>query len=404
MSANAKSIVQFEIATKTFRWTVGIKRNAAKRNSSLYIYVPAFTVSGPAPYTWLKIESKKTYITLKAKYGVGESFCSFVVTKLQAAVANFESFADIISWLQSKAQWKTKIEGEWGENLGVLRAKRPVSCLTNDAPTNKPREAAGLSIALDGFQSTKTKTTPAIRIRLVETDIKKQTYSKIMLALPKEMFHAKSRSRYVTLNIIADTETAKAFQKFAFGYLETIVDNWTTKEVAKTWATDNVDSFVHGLKTMWELYKEQDIFYELKPSKVPAVEKWWPKSSRTVKGTGVWCTRKGKHKICFGPANIFSAWTYDEPKTGSAQEMYGVGPVRGEKPNRWFVPTDFSFKTGIIHYAFKVQHSPRAEKGARSPTHELCFDEHKGYHYLKPTREIEVGTEFTFDYGYDQHD
>jgi len=134
----------------------------------------------------------------------------------------------------------------------------------------------------------------------------------------------------------------------------------------------------------------------------------FPDAQKSKLGSGLFCTVEGKHTITFGQ-KPFSEWTSKQPRKNSPQEKYGVGPAAycqktnewfvpskerpGEK--KWFVPTELSISTGLLHHGFKVQHT---EDGTKA-THELLLHSKDGYYFLNPRRATKIDEEFCYNYG-----
>ena len=123
---------------------------------------------------------------------------------------------------------------------------------------------------------------------------------------------------------------------------------------------------------------------------------YWPAGSNP--GSGVFCTKKGSWKITLKPG-LLTVWTDKEPAPGSKEEDYAMGPA---KEGPWLLPSEQSFKSGVFHHGFKVQHS----KDPKKQTHELLLiGEKDNMHYvISPLKHVvtEPGQEFAYDYGYNK--
>ena len=118
-------------------------------------------------------------------------------------------------------------------------------------------------------------------------------------------------------------------------------------------------------------------------------------------GSGLFCTRAGKHVIHFGMMPE-SYWSDRVPIKGSKEESYAIGPTECEgdtkgKKVRYFIPTDLSMKSGLISCGFKVN-CQDSRCINNNPTHELVFRNEK--YSLQPRREAKENEEFTYCYGY----
>ena len=119
--------------------------------------------------------------------------------------------------------------------------------------------------------------------------------------------------------------------------------------------------------------------------------KGWGFDPDQPRGSGLWCVAKGKHKIYLdGPAGVTERV---KPPVRKTQGFYMAGIPN---TNEVLTPTMLALKVGAVNKGFIVQHS------RTNPTHEPAFCEVKKLPVLLPLREVAVGEEFTYNYGYDK--
>ena len=189
----------------------------------------------------------------------------------------------------------------------------------------------------------------------------------------------------------------KPWIEFAVEYLTTIAENWSRIRHVTQWIA-NYDSiqFSTSLQLLWVRAGKEKRFWKIAKSEVEPNQKYWTGSS----GSGLFCTRAGKHKIEFGMVPE-TYWVDKAPANGSLQQSYAIGPEICEAPTggkrvlRYLVPSRSSLTSGLISCGFKVNCE---EEKSGTPTHSLVFESE--CLYLKPLRKVEVGEEFTYDYRY----
>ena len=214
------------------------------------------------------------------------------------------------------------------------------------------------------------------------------------VVIPKILDHATNK-RFFIKEI--DSCLAKPWIDFAVEYLATIAENWSTVRQVKRWvANHRTMEFSTNLQLLWHRAGKEKRFWRIAKSKVEKNSIYWKRSS----GSGLFCTRAGKHKITFGTLPE-SHWVERAPANGSLQQSYAIGPelcesyTAGEKVLRYFVPSRSSLASGLISCGFKV--NCEDERWGK-PTHSLEFENESPY--LKPLRKVQVGEEFTYDYRY----
>ena len=215
--------------------------------------------------------------------------------------------------------------------------------------------------------------------------------------IPKILDYYATNKRFFITQI--DSCLTKPWIDFAVEYLTTIAENWSTVRQVKQWVANcrSID-FSTDLQLLWHRAGKEKRFWKIAKSKVKPNLKYWKGNS----GSGLFCTRAGKHRIEFGKPPE-SHWVDKAPANGSLQQSYAIGPelcelfTAGKKVLRYFVPTRSSLASGLISCGFKVN----CEDEMRgNPTHSLVFENEKESLYLKPLRKVEVGEEFTYDYRY----
>ena len=196
-----------------------------------------------------------------------------------------------------------------------------------------------------------------------------------------------------------DRRLTPGWTKFVVEHLKSIIENCTTVTDFEKWSAAisglNASSL---LNFMWVRANETNRFWKIDKSQVTINRKWWPDAKSA--GSGLFCIRAGEHEIDFG-ARPETCWVQKEPKANGGQERYGLGPnvynqIDGKIFKGWYVPSDLSLQTGLIHHGFKVNFVCRDG----NPTHELKFKDSR--YYLSPLRKARVGEEFTYDYNYHQ--
>ena len=186
---------------------------------------------------------------------------------------------------------------------------------------------------------------------------------------------------------------------FVVEHLKSIVENCGTVTDFEKWSAAICGLNASALLNfMWVRANESNRFWKIDKSQVAINRKWWPDAKSA--GSGLFCTRAGEHEIDFG-ARPETCWVQKEPKANGGQERYGLGPevykqINGKIFKGWYVPSDLSLQTGLIHHGFKVNFVSRDG----NPTHELKFKDTR--YYLSPLRKARVGEEFTYDYNYRQ--
>ena len=194
-----------------------------------------------------------------------------------------------------------------------------------------------------------------------------------------------------------NSSLTKPWIEFAVEYLTTIAENWSRIPQVRQWIQNyNSKLFSISLQLLWERAGKEKRFWKIAKSKVKPNRNHWKGSS----GSGLFCTRAGKHKIEFGMLPE-THWADKAPANRSLQQSYAIGPeicdapTGGKKILRYLVPSKWSLTSGLISCGFKV--NCEDERWGK-PTHSLVFE--RGSPYLKPLRTVEVGEEFTYDYRY----
>ena len=190
--------------------------------------------------------------------------------------------------------------------------------------------------------------------------------------------------------------------KFVAEYVGYAALRWSSLRVAKRWCKDKRFSFLQCLKQMWaheHVDQPEGRFWCIGPSKVPNEQNYinafklglsWGFDPEASAGSGLWCTKKGQHKIYFGgPPSVSARF---KPPIKKSQTGYITAIPRSDEV---FSPTVQALQLGAVHHGFIVQHS------RKDPTHEDAYDVELDQPVLVPLRDVEVEEEFTFDYGMD---
>ena len=109
-------------------------------------------------------------------------------------------------------------------------------------------------------------------------------------------------------------------------------------------------------------------------------------------GSGLWCTRAGKHLIYFaGPPEVT-----EKVKNGHFSHSQGhyVASIPGS--DEVYTPTKHALKVGAIHEGFIVQHT------RKNPTHKFGWCPRIQRPVLLPLRWVEEEEEFSFNYHWDK--
>ena len=117
----------------------------------------------------------------------------------------------------------------------------------------------------------------------------------------------------------------------------------------------------------------------------------FPQEAATDPGMGLYCTSPGEHWFVFdGPPSVVMTTN----KKPTKLQGYYMALVDKEAGTR-VMPTPVAFKTWAIQHTFIIGHL-REKYG--KPTHAPDFI--RGKACLRPIRRVEVGEEYSFEYGY----
>ena len=315
-------------------------------------------------------------IAFRATLGDSEAFKAHILNELTQQVHTWRSFRDAFTWFQEVAVWKRKVIHAWRESPDFAETHIPV-CLPCKRPRS-PNVLASIPVYLLPRQCKIT----------LRQDSSRKGQCKIRLRVPGKLTdtHTKKKS-HLQMTLPSDIPgDLQRFAKFVGDYVATAALNWATLDEAKAWASQ-LNLFISLVVGAWRRWYEK-LFWEIKPSEAPYVDL----SQGTVpRGSGLFCTIEGKHKIYFGQPPL-SCWIRTAIPDDSVQERYAIGGKdRAKEGYTYFLPTDESFRTGVIHHGFKLCHS-------KTPTHSLEFDKHRKSYWLKPLKVTYPGDEFTFDY------
>ena len=266
------------------------------------------------------------------------------------------------------------------------RGKRKIPRSGVQKPANTQNFAIPLKFHVRG-------SIPVITVTPVHSHSKSRKKGHLVVNIPK-MQNVCDKKIKITEN---DRCLTPEWTEFVIEHLTSIVENCISVADFEKWsvAIDEITA-TFLLNFMWIHANKTSRFWRIDKSKVKIDKTWW--YSAASAGSGLFCTRAGRHEINFG-MNPETRWVQKEPERNCQRERFGLGPnvfkrINGKNIKGWCVPSDLSLQTGLIHHGFKVNFVKKAE----NPTHELKFE--NGRYYLSPLRLVTVGEEFTYDYGY----
>lgn len=313
-------------------------------------------------------------ITFRPSVGESSHLQAFIFDKLADETKNWQVFDHAYEWFKRKKAWTQDVITAW-----QLHPSSRQEFANIPKPSKRSRSPNLLASIPVNFFSTRCsimlRLSPSGRLRL---------YIPMRMAYP----HAQKKNFLkVTFTrckkTMANPGDMAKFGKFVADYIRAAVLNWKTADDAKSW-TDNRDLFVKLVTTAWrDCYK--DLFWAIKPSRVAVTKQF----ANLERGSGLFCTLEGKHRIFFGKAPL-SHWINYKLDTRSIEERYAIGGKQRDGYT-YFLPTGESFITGVIHPGFKVCHS-------ETPTHTLYFNTIGNFYWLKPQYVTYEGDEFTFNY------
>jgi len=109
-------------------------------------------------------------------------------------------------------------------------------------------------------------------------------------------------------------------------------------------------------------------------------------------GCGLWCAKKGEHVIHFdGPVSVT---VRAQHPVFLAQSKY-MADIAGPETTDVYVPTMSGLECYSVYHGFIVQNDQH------NPTHEFGWCPFRNRPCLYPLRVVDVGEEFTFNYGMD---
>lgn len=368
-------------------------------------------------------------------FGISPAFGKFLRGNLKVVVDKWRTKADGRQWvLHQRQEWRKKVQEKWASKKGAhkgvqsarLSVKRKAEStkvsnvkrrLAVESPTVYLARKATYSIPIPAFDDADLSSghlidlKPAMRIypRLFTC---RRSPSGI-LSIPKELASVRSSSgKRHCMEYTLGTEfgTNPEWFKFVAQYLTYAASKWTSLKSARHWVKEQRSIFLDCLKKMfWRRYERyklrpdvkevESIFWRIAKSEAPPDEKYiaafkcglsWGFDPTAPPGMGLWCTRKGQHKIFFdGPLGVTMERV--SPPIRKTQASYIAG-ILGSPDS--YTPTLDSIKIGTVNMGFIVQHN------RINPTHEPAFDNDLNRPVLVPLVETLPGQEFTFDYGW----
>ena len=320
----------------------------------------------PAPR---KAKDDRVDITFYPSLGGSLHLKTFIFDALKQTVLSWATFKDAFEWFAHAKVWKKQIILEW-------QKKQRTSLPCNAARICSENVLQYIPVNLLSGRCTITLR----RIRNLTG------HPQLYLRVPGQLTntHTRKKSHLQRKFMCEIPGGLQQFSKFVADYVHSVVLNWTSLEEAKTWAT-KLPLFIQLVTHAWcKCY--ENIFWEIKPSKAANVDL---SQGPVPLGSGLFCTKRGKHRIHFGNPPL-SHWIKTRLEENSLQSRYALGGK--DRPGfTYFLPTEESFETGIIHHGFKVNHS-------KKPTHLLHYEKTRSFYWLEPINETNPGDEFTFDY------
>jgi len=305
-------------------------------------------------------------ITFKASFGNSSSWQAFIFRELAKQTSEWHLFQDAYTWFANVKDWKKRVIQAW-QNLKLRNSSMCIS-----KPCKRPRSPNVLASIPVNFCGTCFSIT-----------LHRQADIRLCVRLPTQLAGPHSQNE-IALACGNPGEMPK-FVKFVADYIRTAVLNFATIECAKSWAKE-LPSFAKLVIAVWRDFIKHP-FWAIRPSKVVP-----PKDMEHLpRGSGLFCTKKGKHLIFFGDEPL-SCWIKRHVENDSVEARYAIGGKQRDGYT-YFLPTNQSFKTGVIHPGFKVCHSA-------TPTHILRFNAMGNFYWLQPKNGqiTNPDDEFTFDY------
>ena len=376
-------------------------------------------------------------------FGVSPDFAKFVQVQLQLVVNRWRTQAAAQKWVGDKRQeWKTLVIEKWRkatrlhkevrknrasskssiEVLGSMMSATKSQKRKNERlrTMKKSKRRLELDMVSPTVYSAKKKDTHSIPIpafeelldgHVIDLSIALRVYPRVhpasskrrpsgILMIPKRLSATGDWGEY---SLGTEFGVDPEWLKFVAEYVGYAALRWTSLRVAKRWCDEKRSIFIQCLKQMWaheHAGDEEGRFWRIGPSNVPTDPKYinafklglsWGFNPEASAGSGLFCTKKGEHKIFFGgPPQVSARFA---PPIKKSQSGYIAAIPSSEEV---FSPTVLGLQVGAVHHGFIVQHS------RTNPTHEAAYDVEFDQPVLVPLRDVEVGEEFTFDYGMDK--
>ena len=367
-------------------------------------------------------------------FGISPAFGKFLRDNLKVVVDKWRTKADGRQWvLHQRQEWRRKVQEQWASKKGAhkgvqsarLSVKRKAKStkvrnvkrrLAVESPTVYLARKANYSIPIPAFEDADLSSG-----HLIDLTLAMRIYPRLftcgrsssgILTIPKELAPVSSSSgKRHCMEYTLGTEfgTNPEWLKFVAQYVTYAASKWTSLKSARHWVKEHRSIFLDCLKKMFWRRREryrlrtdvtnvEPIFWRIGKSEAPPDEKYiaafkcglsWGFDPNASPGMGLWCTRKGQHKIFFdGPLGVTMERV--SPPIRKTQASYIAGIL--DSPDS-YTPTLDSIKIGTVNTGFIVQHN------RINPTHEAAFDTELKRPVLVPLVETLPGQEFTFDYG-----
>ena len=372
-------------------------------------------------------------------FGISPAFAEFIKKLLEPVVKKWRTLAAGKKWVKDKRQaFKIKVQDMWRqatrihsavrnerrtmgsavEALGHRMSKRKAESnnrpvkrrLPLASPVYKPKKASTHSIPIPVFDE-------LVDGHVVDLSISLHVYPRHIngrkdfgiICVPKSLVKQGVRAEYsLGVEFGVDPE----WLAFVADNLRYAVGTWTTLKKARRWCLQLAQTrdFVDYCTEVWrEKARWAGVggppdpstrFWTVGKSNAPKDKKYikafemghsWGFDPKEGPGSGLFATKYGRFTIYFhGPHKIVEKV---KPPIRRSQARYIAGIPKSDKH---LAPTMSALKIGVIPHAFIVNHN------RKEPTHEASYDCLVDAPCLLPLRDVVVGEEFFFDYGWDK--
>ena len=374
-------------------------------------------------------------------FGISPDFGKFLLKHLQKEVHKWKTLRSARVWVKNeRTTWRTKVQNLWvkakrvhaavkkkrqqtRESVEALatmkrkapeaegaRAKRTKRRLPLASPVYKSKKAGTYDIPVPDFEELMVGHTLGLNVALHVYSRKFSGSRKDhgMVCMPAQLAPPsatgeKRRSKEYSLG--TEFGADPGWLRYVAEYLGYVADKWKTLMQARKWVSTYWPTFLEMLKEMYTDLKDRDLprkdrmwriaksTVEFDPVYVQAFKegKKWGFDPDAPKGSGLFCTKKGRHTIYMsGPKSVSEVTT--QPKNSQSGYIAEFDADEGSV----YTPTVMALIVGAVNHGFIVQHS------SDDPTHEGDFCTIRNLPVLRPLREADEGEEFTFNYHYDK--